>query len=60
MNNRSPFDVPAANECHECKGQGYTYSSAQLGKQTPNGYVTTQIGHGCLNCGGIGRLEERT
>lgn len=56
MNNRSPYDIPATNECHDCEGRGYTYHTAQIGKQTPSGYVTTELGYGCLNCGGTGRI----
>lgn len=58
MSNRSPYDVPAANECSDCKGQGYTYESAQIGRVTPAGYETVQLGHGCLECLGTGRIVE--
>lgn len=57
MTSRSPYDVPAANECATCQGRGYTYDTAQLGKQTPQGFVTTDIGYGCLNCLGVGRTS---
>lgn len=56
MSNRSKFDIPAANECAECHGQGYTHATAQLGRVINGVYKTTAQGSGCPCCGGSGRL----
>jgi hypothetical protein len=57
--NRSPFDVPASNECNECEGKGYTFNTAQRGDKDKTGmYVTTAQGSGCPSCLGVGRLVE--
>lgn len=58
MSNRSPYDIPAANECNECEGRGYPYSTAQHGRLADGQYVTTEIGYGCLECLGVGRLVD--
>lgn len=58
MSNRSPYDIPAANECNECEGRGYPFETAQVGKVTPDGYQTVQLGFGCIACGGVGRLVD--
>lgn len=57
---RSPFDVPAANECGECQGRGYTYATAQVVKPTNAGPETVDQGSGCPRCLGTGRLIEHT
>jgi hypothetical protein len=50
---RSPLDIPHENECPACKGRGYPPNTAQ---QIRNGQ-TTELGYGCVTCGGVGRLE---
>lgn len=55
---RSPFDIPAANECNECHGRGYTDKTSQIIKPTSEGPVTTAQGSGCPECFGTGRLLD--
>lgn len=55
---RSPYDVPAANECPACGGRGYTPGTMQVIKPTKDGPVTTELGYGCIQCRGIGRIVD--
>ena len=54
---RSPFDVPAADECSECSGRGYTDKTSTVTRVIDNVLRTTALGSGCPNCLGVGRLE---
>jgi DnaJ-class molecular chaperone len=54
---RSPFDIPADDECAVCNGRGYAAETAQRGEIRDRKYVTTELGYGCLTCAGTGRTE---
>jgi len=54
---RSQFDVPAADECIECHGRGYTQDTAQRSQTIDRKYVTTELGYGCTTCLGLGRMH---
>lgn len=55
---RSPFDIPAANECADCEGKGQTNGTRPAMRQTAAGWETTQQGSGCPRCLGTGRLSD--
>lgn len=52
---RSKYDVPHKDECPDCQGRGYPYSTSQVNE----GGKTVALGYGCLTCLGVGRLESR-
>lgn len=58
MNGRSPFDIPAANECSACHGRGYTDKTSQVTRVISGAPVTTAQGSGCPECLGTGRLVD--
>lgn len=60
MSNRSPYDVPAANECSDCEGRGYPPATAQVIRTVNNAPTTTELGYGCVTCQGIGRLVDES
>lgn len=45
-----------ANECPACEGRGQVYEFRTVVEQIDEKHVTTQLGSGCLKCGGTGRL----
>jgi hypothetical protein len=63
---RSAFDIPHERECPACKGRGYPPAPAQgaaLGApqiiRNINGTpTTTELGYGCITCGGVGRIVD--
>ena len=49
------------NECPECEGFGTTRESRTVMEDAPDGKLrTVSLGHGCVRCGGIGRVPELT
>ena len=47
--------------CKTCRGKGQTRECATIVKQVkPKVWKTTQLGSGCLTCGGTGIIGERT
>ena len=47
------------NECPECEGFGTTRESRPVLEQDAAGHFhTVSRGHGCLRCGGTGRVAE--
>lgn len=55
---RSPFDIPAADECSECSGRGYTDKTATSTRVLEGTLRTMALGSGCPECLGTGRLTE--
>lgn len=52
---RSKFDIPHADECAECEGQGVTRATAPV---FADGETIAQ-GSACPRCLGTGRTGER-
>ena len=49
------------NECPECEGFGTTRESRAVTQLRADGKLrTVSLGHGCLRCGGVGRVPELT
>lgn len=46
--------------CSACKGKGQTKDTMTVVKEIkPKEWQTTQLGYGCLTCGGLGIEGER-